>query len=199
MGDQVHGVGLIGYPAAGKTTAADYLSDEIDHAEHISIGDVVRDILRDEWNEEPSGPDIRDWVTAQLEDDDENVIRRVTQRLDTRDLNPLVVVDGVRTPADVRVLDEFFDHFTCLYLMADDEVRLQRIQDRGRDDEADFDLDDLHERDADEEAWGLDTLVEDEYYDYAVTTHGDVSFARIRGVIETEHTIFQTTDLEPTP
>lgn len=167
--------GLIGYPAAGKSYSVDVLEDSTFNCEGIAIGDVVRDILSShpEYGPNPTGSEIREWVTTKLEEDDEAVITEVVNELDTKDPDGFMVIDGIRTPADVRVLNEYFDNFALFYIDSPDEVRLERIQDRGRDEEANFTMNDLKERDSDEEAWGLREIIQDNEYDFILESHYD--------------------------
>lgn len=171
-----YGIGLIGYPAAGKSYSVNTLEESPLPCEGIAIGDIVRDILSDhpEYGPEPTGSEIREWVTAKLDEDDEAVIREVVTELDTRSFNGYPVIDGIRTPADVRVLNDYFDEFVLIFLDAPDEVRLERIQERGRDEEEqEFTMEDLKERDADEEAWGLGEIIDDAKHDITLDSAHD--------------------------
>jgi dephospho-CoA kinase len=170
------GVGLIGYPAAGKSHSVSVLEDSRHNITGVAIGDVVRDIVAngEEYGKEPSGNEIREWVSKKLVEDDEAVTKEVVRELDNRSLEGITVIDGIRTQADVRVFRDYFDEFTLVFLDVPDDIRLERIRERARDsDEAEYTMEDLHARDADEEKWGLGELVDGEEYDCAIDGYGE--------------------------
>lgn len=180
------GVGLIGYPASGKSYSTSVIEDSNLDTTGIAIGDVVREIISKDSNyaDEPNGETIREWVTSKLDENDEAVIREVVSELDTMNLNTITVIDGIRTQADVRVLEEYFDTFALVFLDVPDTIRLERINDRARDeDEANYTMEDLHSRDEDEESWGLKELVNGEVYDYSIEAYGNMYEQRIVGLV----------------
>ena len=68
---------------------------------------------------------------------------------------PLVLVDGIRGDAEVRLFRKHFPGFTLISIDSSFEKRLDRIRARGRSD--DFVLpESLHTRDEREMNWGLD-------------------------------------------
>jgi hypothetical protein len=59
----------------------------------------------------------------------------------------LLIIDGVRSPTDFEVLNGYFDEFYLIDVDASFYTRLDRLRDRGRDSEDEFDAVDLAERD----------------------------------------------------
>lgn len=180
-------IGLIGYPASGKTYSSSVIENSNIETTCIAIGDVVREILskNPNYGDEPNGKEIREWVTSKLDEDDEAVIREVVEELDNMQLNTVTVIDGIRTQADVRVLEEYFDIFSLIFLDVPDSIRLERINSRARDeDEANYMMEDLHSRDADEESWGLGELVENEVYEHSIDAYGNDYDERLIELVE---------------
>jgi dephospho-CoA kinase len=180
------GIGLIGYPASGKSYSTSILKESNLDTIAIAIGDIVREIISKDPNyaDEPNGETIREWVTSKLDENDEAVIREVVSELDTMELDTITVIDGIRTQADVRVLKDYFETFVLIFLKVPDDIRLERINNRARDeDEANYSMEDLYSRDEDEESWGLKELVDGEVYDYSIEAYGDGYEQRIVGLV----------------
>lgn len=191
------GIGLMGYPASGKTTATEYLVEEYG-AEQFSLGDVVRklvgeieeasseEVLSDELQQKaeeqgesvvlpdnPDGEDISDWVTRILRVDSTYIIREAVPMLEQVDAD-LVVIDGVRQIEDVKRLRDFFEPFELVYLDAPFEERVSRVSDRGREGEGENPRENLRKRDQNEDEWGVIELIENETYDHKLDASGSV-------------------------
>lgn len=161
----------MGYPGSGKTSATEFLATEND-GQQFAIGDVVRDIAREELGPDADSDDIGEWVTAQLEESDTAIIEQFVQRLEEQNLGDYVYLDGVRTVTDYEYLSDHFDEFTLVYVDTEFETRLDRLQERGREGEDEFSPDDLENRDAREDDWGVRDLREGAYYDVKLTNDG---------------------------
>jgi dephospho-CoA kinase len=159
-------VGLIGLPAAGKTWMAEQFC-ELYETETVSMGDVVRKQYRDEVGREPeSGGEIRDYVEQKREGTPHLIPRwtvdEITRNHQNRDV---VIVDGIRTQSDLEVLETSFDSFHLIEVDAPFQTRLERIQERAREDEGDYTPYDLVDRDRQEMSWGVEYLLGSEYVD----------------------------------
>jgi len=66
----------------------------------------------------------------------------------------LVLIDGLRGDAEVRVLQDHFPDFVLIAITAPDELRCSRLCNRGRSDDI-TSISELHERDARETGFGL--------------------------------------------
>jgi dephospho-CoA kinase len=190
-----HAYGFMGLPGAGKSYAADIAADYFETSA-VNIGDVVRSIARseDELGSEANGEDIGNWVTEQLAADKQAVIRRVLEDIETMSLGENVVIDGVRTLADYRGLNDAFDQFTLILVDADEETRLARLTTRGRDGEETFSLDDLRTRDERERSWGVADLLDNELYDHAIdNSEADTLTPRLVALLESISTSHRPT------
>lgn len=88
----------------------------------------------------------------------------------------LVVVDGVRSPAEVaRFRSELGDDFILVAIVVSDEIRHARILKRGRSDDTD-ELDIVVARDQRERSWGLDKVIQQAEH----KIHNEESLDRMR-------------------
>lgn len=185
-----HVYGFMGLPGAGKSYAAELAADYFETTS-VNIGDVVRSVAR---SDEELGPDadgeaIGNWVTEQLEQDEQAIIRKVLADIDTMELGNPVVIDGVRTLADYRGISERFDQFTLVLVEADESTRLTRLTTRGRDGEEKFTVDDLRARDERELSWGVAELLDGELYDHAIdNTEAETFETRLLSLLKTTNT-----------
>ena len=127
----------------------------------VTMGDVIREACRDR-GLDPA--DHHGEVARALRDEGgpaavaEASLPRVRRALDRNDL---VVVDGLRSPAEVeRFREAFGDEFVVLAVEASFETRADRLAERGRD-ATDADRERLREREQRELGWGMGEVVED--------------------------------------
>lgn len=182
-----HAIGFMGYPGAGKTTAADHLSDCYT-APWFAMGDIVRERAKDELGEDAHSDEIGEWVTEQFEKHGKDVVIEWAIEKVRGFNDDFVFIDGIRTTNDVNHFAEEFDQFTLVYIHVPFDERLRRLQDRGREGEAEFTEEDLEERDAREDDWGVGTLVSEEYYDVKIGEQG--SEEAFKAELENEATKF---------
>ena len=97
----------------------------------------------------------------------------------------LVLIDGLRGDAEVRVLQDHFPNFVLIAITAPDEMRCSRLCDRGRSDDITC-ISELHERDSRETSFGLLNAVK--MADYILENVADIeTFRKI--VISTLNTL----------
>lgn len=150
---------VTGYPGAGKSEFAKVAQNN--NIPVISMGDQVRSRYPDDSDEyEHTG----EFSTEQRETHGRDIVARwTTDEIDSLDADT-AVIEGVRSLEEMAYLEEYFSDFTLVYVYASKEIRLERLNERGREGEEEFDMDDLEERDEREEGWGLDELIEDGEY-----------------------------------
>ena len=200
---QTHCFGFAGYPGAGKTTAMDILSDQLD-CPALTIGDIVRDrahealsspedipvddiVAANDLNGEReqnlretvragdiTGELIGNWVTYKLDQQEDAVAQWTVNEVAARDDHDHFTIDGVRTLADIAAFNDAFGEFTLVFVEVPFETRLARLQDRGRGGEDDFTADDLRARDAREDDWGVSDIREQGLVDHVLDNDGDL-------------------------
>jgi dephospho-CoA kinase len=139
-------IGLCGLPGAGKSHVAEKLGKVYD-APVVSMGDAIREKFYLEHDREyEDGEELGAFAAEWREEAAEEIPQFVTEIADRHDAE-LVIIDGVRSTTDYEVLSEFFEQFYLLRSKAKFADRLERLQDRGREGEAEFTVNDLHERD----------------------------------------------------
>jgi len=150
-------VALCGLPAAGKGYTAEKLSTVYD-APVISMGDAIRleykeqnwlGAMESEVPDEIPSDELGDFAAEWRDEAPAEIPRKVTEMVDEVD-SELVIIDGVRSVTDYEVLSDYFDDFYLMEVTARFMTRLQRIKDRGREGEEDFNRVDLAERDINE-------------------------------------------------
>ncbi|ELZ84413.1 hypothetical protein C453_12741 [Haloferax elongans ATCC BAA-1513] len=154
------GVVVIGLPGAGKSTAGEMLADELDAIE-LETGDIVREGARDHFDvdstDDLSSDALGDYSTMRRDvDGGDYVAQDIIDRLEAADAVPAkpVVVIGMRDTEAIPALELWFDSLATVWVHAPFDERLDRLQGRGRQDESDFDADDLVRRDGRESMWG---------------------------------------------
>lgn len=158
-----YAVGFCGLPGAGKDFAAQTLADAVS-IPHVSMSDAMRARLPPRFE----GQDLQT-VGAKLEEEEPefagNATLEAVGELDAE----VVAISGVRSITDYRVLNCYFEEFVLVRVEAPFYTRLERLRERGRDDEeADMSAHDLVDRDTHErENLGYDKLNshEDEWAD----------------------------------
>ncbi len=177
-------IGLLGLPGAGKTTAGEALADEY-NTELYRMGDVVRDSFAEVQEDgisvfpeavqdsihtavsdeaevipvETSSDSIGEWVTMMLDIHEtvfaETAAKEITEGFES----DIIIVDGIRTLSDIEAFKEEFERFELLHIYTPFVVRAERLIDRGREGEDEFDLSDVAERDKRELDWGVDKIL----------------------------------------
>ena len=176
---------LFGYPGSGKGTALNVAEQH--NTPTISMGDVVRTAAKRAYSitDDPSELDTIDndivgpYATTMRELHGFDVMAKLTvKQIQESPLknSDVIVVDGLRGVPEVEVMTENFDKVMTVYIKANQKTRLQRLQNRARDEsESNLTIDGLQERDEREGKWGLDELAEQDQYDVALRNEGSLN------------------------
>lgn len=158
-----HAFLLSGLPGAGKSTVAQY-GIEITDGISVESGDVVRQLAAESGLSDPSSQELGDFAAEQREEQGpafvaESIVGRFL-RGDLPDSYSNVFIDGVRHQDEIREYKQYFDSTTFVWVDSSRDNRLERMQERARDGEDNFDALDLLERDSNEfENLGVRTLL----------------------------------------
>jgi dephospho-CoA kinase len=159
---------FIGFPGAGKTSAMEIAQDVLETPLAISTGDIVRQKaaeFHDVSLGELTGEEIGEFSTFKRENDSPlYVARSVKEQLEQDYRFPLapVVIEGVRDSEAASFYRSFIDNFHIIFIHSPFEERMNRLSDRGREeDEAGYGPDDLMHREQRELDWGMDNLPEE--------------------------------------
>lgn len=159
-----------GLPGAGKTSAAE-IGHRLVGGTLASMGDALREAYYEETNGPEDSQSIGEYATRLREESGPAAIvkwmvsRWRAEEDRGRVMSYPVHIDGVRSPEEVEVFEDHFGNVSVVYLSAGFEVRLPRLNDRGRDGEDAFSHNDLFERDTRELSWGVgDLLLLDQTY-----------------------------------
>jgi len=162
--------GLMGLPGAGKTTAAMILAGETDSA-ILRAGKAIRTMLKEQRGvSDPTSEALGEFAAQKRQEEGPGFFGTYAKEQVTT-LQPgtdeSLVIDSFRHREGVRQVEEMLEvDFTSIMVECPRAVRLKRMQRRGRDDEADFTMKDLEDRDMRELIdLGVDTLIDyDEDY-----------------------------------
>ncbi|MFB6177630.1 MAG: AAA family ATPase [Halobaculum sp.] len=159
------GIGFVGYPGSGKTTAAVRLSARPGWG-YVSTGDAVRRRARRELGADADPARVAEWIGDRIAAEGPQLVSDWTlDWMDREHTADRAAVDSVRTPRDYEAFSAAFDRFELVYVTADRETRLARLCRRDRNGEAEYDLAHLRERDETEDDYGVADVLAAETYD----------------------------------
>lgn len=157
------GIAVVGYPGAGKSEAGRILAD-LTGGILIETGDIVREGAEEHFGKPaedlPSGV-LGDYSTMRREQDGgDYVAQDVLEQLSAYEDFPErpAIISGMRDTESPALFREHLDRFGIVWVHAEFDVRLQRLQDRGRQDEGGYSREELAERDGRESMWGVSDL-----------------------------------------
>jgi dephospho-CoA kinase len=154
-----------GYPGAGKTFVGKLLAELI-NGKYIESGTVVREGAREHFNkpiEDISSKQLGEYSTMRRErDGGDYIIQDLLDRLEKAEDFPErpVVISGLRDSEAIPLVESSFEEFEIIWVEADFETRLHRLQGRGRQDESEYTREQLNERDERERDWGTESMNE---------------------------------------
>lgn len=169
----------VGYPAAGKSVVSNWMEER--DIPVVSMGNRLRnrfdqvDIekLEQEFGCRDKSSLLGKWATKQREEYGKEIVADWTcEYIESNIDSEIVFVDGLRSREELSVFTNRFESVEVILVEADEEERLDRIRERGREGESSFTMEDLRERDEREESWGLNQVVEEA--DYVVENNGTI-------------------------
>lgn len=173
-------IGVVGLPASGKGEFSRIAEDM--GVPVIVMGDVIRKSLFDR-GLPPTDENLGEMSRNLREQYGRGAIARLCiPEIEAQDA-PLVLVDGIRSDAEVALFRERFEGFTLIGVRAPFSVRFQRLNDRKRSDDP-ADEESMRVRDARELGWGLGSALE--MADITLDNEGSIQEFRdtVRGILK---------------
>jgi dephospho-CoA kinase len=148
-------IGLAGMPGAGKSLVVDVASRN--GYKVVVMGDVIREEARRR-GLEPTPVNIGKTMLELRETEGENVVaKRCIPKIETAGQKK-VVVDGIRSLAEVEEFKKHFPKFSLVAIHSSPETRFKRLYHRRRaDDSEKWEI--FHERDTRELSVGLGNAI----------------------------------------
>ena len=150
-------IALIGMPGSGKTEASEVISEET-RASTVIMGDIIREetVKRGfELNPENIG-----FVSVELRKEygDDVIAKRCFEKI-KEIKNDIVIVEGVRSLAEIRAFKEKIPNFYTILIEASQKTRFERLKKRGRPDDS-ISWDTFVKRDERELGFGIGKAIE---------------------------------------
>ena len=144
-------IGVVGLPASGKGEFSKIAAEA--GIPVIVMGDIIRAAVKNA-GLEPTDANFGATANRLRAENGMDAIAALCISEINHQTAPLVLVDGIRGDAEVRLFRKHYPTFTLISIDSSFEKRLDRIRARGRSD--DFVLpESLRERDERETNWGL--------------------------------------------
>ena len=156
--DMPHAVAVCGMPGSGKGEFAQILADQ--GIPVRSMGDMIRAEVKSRGME--GSPDVYGEVAADLRaefGEDVLAIRLADEVSELLETNSIVLIEGMRGTAEYEIFSSRWSpNFSSVAITANQEIRFQRTQSRGRPE--DGDREQFQIREEREAGWGLYSLIE---------------------------------------
>ncbi|RLF67658.1 MAG: hypothetical protein DRN26_01730, partial [Thermoplasmata archaeon] len=155
-------IAIVGYPGAGKTEVR-RLMEELYGLKGVAMGDVVRAYA------EKLGVPMTPEEISRFADNMRRIhgmdywarktVEYIKELARERKLGRTVIIDGVRNIEEIEYFKRVFgENLIIVCVNAPEEIRLQRLLERGRKDDIKT-IEDLRMRDEIERSWGLDRVI----------------------------------------
>ena len=175
-------IGTVGLPGSGKGEAAAVAREA--GIPVVTMGDVIREACR-ERGVDPA--ENHGEVAKQLREEggpDAIAVASLPLIEDARERSDAVLVDGLRSPAEIeRFVSAFGDDFLLVAIGAPFALRADRLLDRARDD-TDLDREALREREERELGFGMDEVMARADVRIENTDSLDAFRARVRELLD---------------
>jgi dephospho-CoA kinase len=165
-------VGVVGLPASGKgefSRVARELGIPV-----VVMGDVIRQAVLDV-GMPPTDENLGQMGNRLRAREGMDAIASRCIPLIEQQASSVVVVDGIRGNQEVHLFRRHFPDFCLIAVHAGFQTRLQRLRSRKRSDDSSLE-EDLRQRDAREQAWGLATALEEA--DCTLENEGELALFR---------------------
>ena len=147
-------MGISGLPGSGKSLVSEIATKK--GAVVVSMGDIIREEAkkRGESSKE-TATNLRKehgkYIVAQL------TVEKIKQMIEDN-IATTIIVEGIRSPFEVKMFKENFDNFIILSIFANPDLRFKRLQQRNREDDS-KNYDDFQKRDQMELDFGIGEVI----------------------------------------
>lgn len=147
-------IGISGLPGSGKSLVSNKAIDK--GAIVVSMGDIIREEAKKRGeNSKQTATNLRKeygkYIVAQL------TIEKI-KKIINDDLTATIIVEGIRSPFEVKMFKENFDNFIILSIFANPTLRFKRLQQRNREDDSQ-NYEDFIKRDQMELDFGIGNVI----------------------------------------
>lgn len=174
---------LSGLPGAGKSTAAE-IGKTITNGDILRGGDMVREMAKMDGLEDPDSDELGQYAADSRKEYGPGFFAERAVGMLLRgeiEVGYPLFVDSVRNINGVTEFSEYFDSTVTLYIDARRDVRLERLQDRGREGEDSFSYADLARRDERElQELGTQTILDSGRVDHVIPNGASEAHLRER-------------------
>ncbi len=162
-------IGVVGLPASGKGEFAKIVSAQ--GIPVIVMGDMIRRAVADA-GLPPTDASMGSVANRLRADNGMDAIAKICVPVIRQQDAPLVLVDGIRGDAEVRLFKENFPGFRLISIDTSFNKRLERLGSRGRSDDTTT-AETLRARDERELGWGLEKALA--MADFRLNNDGDLA------------------------
>ncbi len=147
-------MGISGLPGSGKSLVSEIATKK--GAVVVSMGDIIREEAkkRGESSKE-TATNLRKehgkYIVAQL------TVEKIKQMIEDK-IATKIIVEGIRSPFEVKMFKENFDNFIILSIFANPDLRFKRLQQRNREDDS-KNYNDFQKRDQMELDFGIGEVI----------------------------------------
>ncbi|MBL7215237.1 MAG: hypothetical protein ISS71_06120 [Phycisphaerae bacterium] len=180
MGDNPHIIGLTGSFGSGCSYIATNILQENGYTCY-SLSDALKKLFTSETGKNPDTVprhDLQDYGDEKREKEGSDFFAKITleEILKEHKKSPEVkfVVDSIRNPSEIYVFRDCSTRFFLFGIYAGKDLRWQRVHEKYKDNQGDFDNDDKNDTGRDNETFGQ--RVQDCFYESDVVLKNDTNF-----------------------
>ena len=147
-------MGISGLPGSGKSIVSDMAIEN--GAIIVSMGDIIREEAK------KRGESSKETAVNLRKEFGEYIVSELTiekiKKLQEEDNTNLILIEGIRSPQEVRMFKENFDNFIILSIFANPTIRFERLKIRQREDDSQ-DYEGFEKRDLTELGFGIGDVI----------------------------------------
>lgn len=147
-------MGVSGLPGAGKASVSEIATQK--GAMIVIMGDIIREEAK------KRGEPTKETAKNLRKEYGPNIVAELTvkkiKKMQEDGFESSILIDGIRSPHEVKIFKENFDNFIIVSIFANPEIRFERIKSRKReDDTTDYEV--FAERDQNELDFGIGNVI----------------------------------------